>query len=163
TTAGRRSPTTSQGRVLRNHATRGAGPVRKRTTTSTFAIAVLVAAVALLAASVAVSAPRATPQKLANLNIAWFLAGTNNTYVQTRDVYTKWLDYIFSHNPNGRIAFLTGPNLNYNTNNFEWALKRELPKYPKVKIVADQRTDYTTNTAFQASQDILQAHSDVDV
>src|SRR5262249_33990549 len=82
---------------------------------------------------------------------------------QTRSVYTGWLNYIFSHNPTAKIAFLTGPNLNYNTNNFEWALKRVLQKYPKVKVVADQRTDYTTNDAFTKAQDILQAHPDINV
>jgi ribose transport system substrate-binding protein len=83
---------------------------------------------------------------------------------QTRSVYTRWFNWIFSHNKSGaKVAILTGPDLNYNTNNLEYALKKVLPKYPNVKVVADVRTDYTTNTAFQKAQDILQAHPDVNV
>ena len=77
---------------------------------------------------------------------------------QTRDVYDNFLSYSFSHTKTGAVAVLTGPALNYNTNQMLGALAEYQPQYPDIKVVANQQLDYTTETAFKAAQDIIQAN-----
>jgi ribose transport system substrate-binding protein len=80
---------------------------------------------------------------------------------QTRDVYNDFLDYSFSHVNSGKVAVLTGPALNYNTNNMLGALAEYQPQYPNIEVVANQQLDYTTDTAYKAAQDIIQANPDL--
>jgi len=80
---------------------------------------------------------------------------------QTRDVYNSFMDYTFSKIKSGKIAIITGPALNANTDNMLGALATVQPKYPDVKVVANQQLDYTTDKAFTASQDIIQANPDL--
>jgi ribose transport system substrate-binding protein len=77
---------------------------------------------------------------------------------QTRDIYNSFLDYSLSKIKNGDVAVITGPALNANTLNMLGALETYQPKYPDIKVVANQQLDYTTDTAFKAAQDIIQAN-----
>ena len=80
---------------------------------------------------------------------------------QTRDVYNAFYDYSFGDIGSGKVAIISGPALNYNTNNMLGALAEFEPQYPDVEVVANQQLDYTTETAFQAAQDIIQANPDL--
>ncbi len=77
---------------------------------------------------------------------------------QTRDVYNSFLDYSFKAIGSGDVAIITGPALNYNTNNMLGALTEYQVRYPEIKVIANQQIDYTTDTAFKVSQDIIQAN-----
>ena len=80
---------------------------------------------------------------------------------QTRDVYNDFLDYSFSEIESGPVAVITGPALNYNTNNMLGALTEYQVLYPDIEVVANQQIDYTTDTAFKVSQDIIQANPEL--
>ncbi len=80
---------------------------------------------------------------------------------QTRDIYNTFVDYSLSKIAKGKVAIISGPALNANTLNFEGALDTNKTKYPDIQIVANQQLDYTTDTAFKAAQDILQANADL--
>jgi ribose transport system substrate-binding protein len=77
---------------------------------------------------------------------------------QTRDVYDAFYQYAFSKVQSGNVAIIAGPPLNYNTLNMEGALGSAQPQFPNIKVVANQQLDYTTETAFKAAQDIIQAN-----
>ncbi len=87
------------------------------------------------------------------------------TYVggQTLDSYQEWMKQVIADNPSGgKVAVLTGPDLNANTlvmREAEKALKAD----SKFKIVAEQTTDYTTPQAFSAAQALLQSHPDLNI
>lgn len=81
---------------------------------------------------------------------------------QTREVYNDFLDYSLSEIDSGKVAIITGPALNANTENMLGALETYQPQYPNVEIVANQQIDYTTDTAYKVSQDIIQANPDLD-
>lgn len=80
---------------------------------------------------------------------------------QTRDVYNDFYEYSFGQIDNGPVAVISGPALNYNTNNMLGALAEYQALYPDIDVVANQQLDYTTETAFKAAQDIIQAHPDL--
>jgi ribose transport system substrate-binding protein len=86
------------------------------------------------------------------------------TYVggQTLDVYRAWMQQLIQAYPDGgKVALISGPDLNANTICFFDAAK-ELESHG-FEIVAQQSTDYTTPQAFQAAQTIVQANPDLDV
>ncbi|MCE0764902.1 sugar ABC transporter substrate-binding protein, partial [Pseudonocardia kujensis] len=86
------------------------------------------------------------------------------TYVggQTLDVYQDWMTQLIKAHPNGgKVALISGPDLNANTICFFQAAE-ELEKHG-FTIVAKQTTDYTTAKAFQAAQTIVQANPDLDI
>jgi ribose transport system substrate-binding protein len=80
---------------------------------------------------------------------------------QTRDVYNSFIDYAFSKINKGKVAIITGPALNANTENMLGALATYQPKYPDIQVVANQQLDYTTDKAFTVAQDIVQANPDL--
>jgi len=83
---------------------------------------------------------------------------------QTIYNYNQWLNWIFSHHKGGgKVAILSGPSLNANTDNFNAALKTQLKRHHGFQILSNQRTDYTTETSFKIAQDILQAHPDINM
>jgi len=77
---------------------------------------------------------------------------------QTSDVYDDFYEYVFGKIGSGEVAIITGPALNYNTNNMLASLATYQPQYPDISVVANQQLDYTTETAFKAAQDIIQAN-----
>lgn len=82
------------------------------------------------------------------------------TYVggQTVGSYDQWVTSIMAANPSGgRVAVVTGPNLNANTLVMR-AAEKLIKANSKLKIVAEQTTDYSTPKAFAAAQTILQAN-----
>ena len=82
---------------------------------------------------------------------------------QTLDVYQTWVRQIMSENPNGgNVAVVSGPDLGANTINLNEALKI-MKQNPKFKIVANQKTDYSTPKGFDAAQTILQANPKLDI
>ncbi len=83
--------------------------------------------------------------------------------VQVQQTYTEWWQYIMKANPHAQMAVLTGP-LDASTTNFtNEQLKAAQKSYPGVDVVANQATDYTTEQAFQATQDLLKSHPDIKV
>ena len=80
---------------------------------------------------------------------------------QTRDVYNAFYDYSFGDIDSGQVAIISGPALNYNTNNMLGALAEFEPQYPDIEVVANQQLDYTTETAYKAAQDIIQANPEL--
>lgn len=87
------------------------------------------------------------------------------TYVggQTLDIYQQWVKQVMDENPDGgKIALISGPDLNANTICFTQAAKA-FAENPKFQVVAQQTTDYTTPKAFAAAQTILQANPDLDI
>ncbi|MBM9466113.1 sugar ABC transporter substrate-binding protein [Nakamurella leprariae] len=86
------------------------------------------------------------------------------TYVggQTLDVYQAWMDQIIEAYPDGgKVALISGPDLNANSICFFDAAKKLEDN--GFEIVAQQTTDYTTPQAFQAAQTIVQANPDLDI
>ncbi|MCW2904966.1 MAG: hypothetical protein JWO67_7231 [Streptosporangiaceae bacterium] len=101
--------------------------------------------------------------RASNLGEATWQPGTL-TYVggQTLDVYQDWMKQLEKAYPNGgKVALISGPDLNANTICFFQAAK-DLKQHG-FQIVAQQTTDYTTPKAFQAAQTIVQAHPDLNV
>jgi ribose transport system substrate-binding protein len=94
----------------------------------------------------------------------WFPGTLTFVGGQTIYNYNAWLDWILSRVPrNAKVAMLSGPSLNANTDNFNAAMKTQLKKHPGIRLVSNQQTDYTTETSFKTAQDILQAHRDLNV
>lgn len=86
------------------------------------------------------------------------------TYVggQTLDVYNAWIDRIIQENPDGgKVAVISGPDLNANTINLNTALKKL--DGAGFSVVANQKTDYSTPKAYAAAQTMLQANRDLDL
>lgn len=82
---------------------------------------------------------------------------------QTLGSYNEWIKQVMADNPNGgRVAVITGPDLNANTLVMR-AAEKEMQANPKFKIVAQQTTDYTTPKGFTAAQTILQANPDLNI
>jgi len=83
---------------------------------------------------------------------------------QTSGVYKQYFDYIAKDNPNGGNAvLLTGPSLNYNTINAEAGFKAMVAANPNIKTVADQQLNYTSATAYDATNSLLRAHPDTTI
>ncbi|PJJ61705.1 sugar ABC transporter substrate-binding protein [Compostimonas suwonensis] len=83
---------------------------------------------------------------------------------QTLALYDGWFSKIAEDNPDGgKIALLTGPNLNYNTNNALAAFKDDIESDSKFDVVSNQQSDYTTATAFDVAQATLQANPDLKI
>lgn len=82
------------------------------------------------------------------------------TYVggQTVGSYNQWVKSIMAANPSGgKVAVITGPDLNANTLVMR-AAEKPIKANSKFKIVSEQTTDYSTPKAFTAAQTILQAN-----
>jgi len=82
------------------------------------------------------------------------------TYVggQTVASYDQWVKSIIDANPSGgKVAVITGPDLNANTLVMR-AAEELIKANNKFEIVAKQTTDYSTPKAFAAAQTILQAN-----
>ncbi len=82
------------------------------------------------------------------------------TYVggQTIGSYNQWVKSIIDANPSGgKVAVITGPDLNANTLVMR-AAEELIKANNKFEIVAEQTTDYSTPKAFAAAQTILQAN-----
>lgn len=87
------------------------------------------------------------------------------TYVggQTVGSYNQWVKSIMSANPSGgKVAVITGPDLNANTLVMR-AAEKPIKANSKFKIIAEQTTDYSTPKAFAAAQTILQANPGIDI
>lgn len=83
---------------------------------------------------------------------------------QTRQVFSQFFNYISHQNPGGgQIALLTGPALNYNTNNCEAGFKAMLKAHPNFTTVANEQLDYTQAQAFTATTDLLHSHPGVKI
>jgi len=88
-----------------------------------------------------------------------FVGGTQG-HIPFRD----WLFSIAEKNPGPqKVAFLTGPDLNANTINFDLALKDLQAKYPDFETVAVTRTDYSVPQGNQKALPLLQAHPDLTI
>ena len=88
-----------------------------------------------------------------------FVGGTQG-HIPFRD----WLFSLAEKNPGPqRVAFLTGPDLNANTINFDLALKDLEAKYPDFQVVAITRTDYSVLQGNQKALPLLQAHPDLTI
>lgn len=83
---------------------------------------------------------------------------------QTTQVFSQFFDYIASHNTSGgQVALLTGPALNYNTDNAETEYKAMLKAHPDFTSVANEQLDYTEATAYTATTDLLRSHPDLKI
>jgi ribose transport system substrate-binding protein len=83
---------------------------------------------------------------------------------QTPELYDAWLDAIVEDNPDGgKLALLTGPNLNANTNNALASLERAVEGNESFEVVSNQQSDYTTASAYSVAQAVLQANPDLKV
>jgi ribose transport system substrate-binding protein len=82
---------------------------------------------------------------------------------QTLDTYTGWFQQMVDDNPDGgEFALMTGPNLNYNTNN-ALAAEKSVIEGSAFDVVSNQQTDYTTTTAFDVASATLQANPNLKV
>jgi ribose transport system substrate-binding protein len=83
---------------------------------------------------------------------------------QTPELYDAWMDAIVEDNPDGgKLAMLTGPNLNANTNNALASLDRAVEGNPSLDVVSNQQSDYTTASAYAVAQAVLQANPDLKI
>jgi ribose transport system substrate-binding protein len=83
---------------------------------------------------------------------------------QTMALYEGWFKEIAADNPDGgKVALMTGPNLNYNTNNALAAFAENIESRSEFEVVSNQQTDYTTATAFDVAQATLQANPDLTI
>lgn len=83
---------------------------------------------------------------------------------QTTQVFSQFFGYIAQHNPNGgQVALLTGPALNYNTDNCETEFKVMTKAHPNLTVVANEQLDYTEATAYTATTDLLHSHPNLKV
>jgi ribose transport system substrate-binding protein len=83
---------------------------------------------------------------------------------QTTQVFSKFFGYIADHNAQGgQVALLTGPALNYNTDNCEAEFKAMLKAHPNFTVAANEQIDYTEATAFTATTDLLHSHPNLKI
>ena len=82
---------------------------------------------------------------------------------QAPEVYQAWVEDIIKTNPKGgNIALISGPPLSANTINF-LAAAEAFKTTPGFKIIAGQKTDYTTPQGFAAAQTMLQANPEINM
>jgi ribose transport system substrate-binding protein len=83
---------------------------------------------------------------------------------QTKQVFSQYFGYIASHNPSGgEVALLTGPALNYNTDNAEFEFKAMLKAHSTFSVVANEQLDYSEAQAYTATTDLLQSHPNIKI
>lgn len=85
-----------------------------------------------------------------------FVGGT-----QGKQAFHDWFFQVAKENPGPqKVLVLTGPDGSTQTLSTDLAIKNLKTAYPKFKIVAEVRTDYSVAQAFAKTQPVLQAHSD---
>lgn len=83
---------------------------------------------------------------------------------QTTQVFSKFFGYIADQNTQGgQVALLTGPALNYNTDNCEAEFKAMLKTHPKFTVAANEQIDYTEATAYTATTALLHSHPNLKI
>lgn len=82
---------------------------------------------------------------------------------QTHTLYEQWMKFITKTDPQGgQTAVISGPSLNANTENLDTSVSL-LTADRNFKVVANQKTDYTTSEGFTTAQSIIQAHPSLKV
>jgi ribose transport system substrate-binding protein len=82
--------------------------------------------------------------------------------MQSSDAFYRWLERIVKDNPGPqKVGFLTGPDLNANTQNVDIAIDRIQKAHPEFKIVSKVRTDYTIVQGQSKTEAILRGTPDL--
>jgi ribose transport system substrate-binding protein len=84
--------------------------------------------------------------------------------MQSSDAFYRWFERIAKDNPGPqKIALLTGPDLNANTQNVDAAWERAKKDFPDLDFVSKVRTDYTIVQGQSKTEAILRANPDLTI
>ncbi|MFD9663128.1 sugar ABC transporter substrate-binding protein [Rhodococcus sp. NPDC059968] len=75
--------------------------------------------------------------------------------------YRGWWKHIFENTDPGKLAAITGPDLDFVTMATQSALESVQPEYPDHTIASFQKTDYLTEEAFAVTQTTLKSNPDL--
>jgi ribose transport system substrate-binding protein len=84
--------------------------------------------------------------------------------MQSSDAFYRWLERIVKDNPGPqKVGFLTGPDLNANTQNVDIAIAKIQKQHPEFKVVSKVRTDYTIVQGQSKTEAILRGNPDLTI
>jgi ribose transport system substrate-binding protein len=84
--------------------------------------------------------------------------------MQSSDAFYRWLERVVKDNPGPqKVGFLTGPDLNANTQNVDIAIDKIQKQHPEFKVVSKVRTDYTIVQGQSKTEAILRGNPDLTI